>query len=69
MYLSDQEMVDLSECENESYEAHSEGNSIIELEKALPKNWGLHRTLKGQENGLVIMGDLPPVKISEDFME
>ena len=67
MCLSDQEMVDLPGCENESYEVHLEGNGRIELERALPKNWGPHRTLKGQENGLVVMGDLLPVKISEDF--
>ena len=32
--------------ENEGYKAHSERNDKTGLESALPKNWGLRRTLK-----------------------
>ena len=39
-------MVDPSRNENEDYKAHSERNDKIGLESALPKNWGLRRTLK-----------------------
>ena len=61
-------MVDPSRNENEGYKAHSEGNSKIGLESALPKSWGLSRIFNGwkmllfvidTDNGLIVMGDLP----------
>ena len=39
-------MVDPTKNENEGYIAHSEMDDKIGLESALPKNWGLRRTLK-----------------------
>ena len=40
-------MVDPSRNKNEGYKAYSEGNGKIKLKSALPKDWGLRRTLKG----------------------
>ena len=38
MNLPNQEMIDPYRSENEGYKVHSEDNSRIELESALPKN-------------------------------
>ena len=73
MDLSDQEMVNPSKNENAGFKAHSERNDKIGLESALPKNWGLRRTLKKDgwptkvknNDGLIVMGDLPR-KYNED---
>ena len=46
MDLSDQEMVNPSRNENEDYKVHSERKDKRGLESAVPKNWGLRKTLK-----------------------
>ena len=46
MNLPNQEMIDPYRSENEGYKVYWEDNGRIELESALPKNWGLSRTLK-----------------------